>query len=166
MELTVNVFDKDNNEWVDLLGKASVKAMKEDFLKDKNEISLMKVTPFGTSEEQPNELFVPYDAEVLKNSGFSENSMKSQLSMYINDDTESLAEVLDINTGEGNFLLTRLGIFDCIVETIDSVGNKSQLRGKNYEIQQFDLQNAKEFTISYVFNDHAIPEKSYKYVKE
>lgn len=166
MELTVNVFDKEREEWQDLLGKAAVKALKEDFLANKNDISLMKV-PFTTSDGKTKELFVPYDAEVLKNSGFSEESMKRNLSMYINDDyTGSLAEVLDINTGEGNYLLTKLGVFDCIVDTVDKLGYKNQIRGKNYAIQSFELETAKEFTVSYIFNDHAIPEKQFKYVKE
>ena len=166
MELSVNVFDKEKQEWEDLFGKSAVKALKEDFLANKNEISLMKV-PFTTSEGETKELFVPYDAEVLKNSGFSEDSMKQNLSLYITDDyTDSLSQALDINTGEGNYYLSKLGIFDCIVETVDSLGQKNQLRGKNYEIQGLELRDAKEFTVSYVFNDHAIPEKQYKYVKE
>lgn len=165
MNLTVNAFDNEKQEWVDLLGKAAVKALKEDFLANKNEISLMKV-PFTTSEGEKRELFVPYDAEVLNNSGYSEESMSRLLSGYIYDDTEALSQALDINTGEGNYFLSMLGIFDCIVDTIDGEGYKHQIRGKNYELQQFELQNAKEFTVSYVFNDHAIPEKSYKYVKE
>lgn len=165
MNLTVNAFDNEKQEWVDLLGKAAVKALKEDFLANKNEISLMKV-PFTTSQGEEKELFVPYDAEVLKDSGFSESSMKNMLSMYITEDTESLSQAIDINTGEGNYLLSKLGIFDCIVETVDSLGQKNQLRGKNYEIQSLELRDAEEFTISYIFNDHAIPEKSFKYVKE
>lgn len=166
MELTINMFDKEKMEWVDLFGEAAVKALKEDFLKDKNEISLMKV-PFTTSQGEERELFVPYDAEVLKNSGFSESSMQNLLSTYIADDyTGSLSQALDINTGEGNYLLSKLGIFDCIVETVDSLGKRNELRGKNYEIQSFELRNAKEFTVSYVFNDHAIEEKSFKYVAE
>lgn len=166
MELTVNVFDKEKQEWEDLFGKSAVKALKEDFLANKNDISLMKV-PFTTSEGETKELYVPYDAEVLENSGFSEDSMKQNLSLYITDDyTDSLSQALDINTGEGNYYLSKLGIFDCIVETVDSLGQKNQLRGKNYEIQGLELRDAEEFTISYSFNDHAIPEKSYKYVKE
>lgn len=166
MNLTVNAFDNEKQEWVDLLGKAAVKALKEDFLANKNDISLMKV-PFTTSEGEKKELFVPYDAEVLKNSGFSEDGMKGILSPFITDDyTGALSEALDINTGEGNYLLSKLGIFDCIVETVDNLGNKNQIRGKNYAIQSFELESAKEFTVSYVFNDHAIPEKQYKYVKE
>ena len=164
MELTVNVYDKEREEWQDLFGKSAVKALKEDFLANKNDISLMKV-PFTTSDGKTKELFVPYDAEVLKNSGFSYVCMKRNLSMYITDDTEALSQALDINTGEGNYMLSMLGIFDCIVDTIDGGGYKHQIRGKNYEIQQFELQSAKEFTISYSFNDHAIPEKQYKYVK-
>ena len=166
MELTVNVYDEEKEEWKDLFGRSAVKALKEDFLANKNEISLMKV-PFTTSEGETKELYVPYDAEVLENSGFSEDSMKQNLSLYITDDyTDSLSQALDINTGEGNYYLSKLGIFDCIVETVDSLGQKNQLRGKNYEIQGLELRDAEEFTISYVFNDHAIPEKSYKYVKE
>ena len=166
MELTVNVYDKEREEWQDLFGKSAVKALKEDFLANKNEISLMKV-PFTTSEGETKELFVPYDKEVLNNSGFSEGSMKGLLSPYITDDyTDALSQALDINTGEGNYLLSKLGIFDCIVETVDSAGKRNELRGKNYEIQSLELRDAKEFTISYVFNDHAIPEKQYKYVKE
>lgn len=166
MELTVNVYDKEREEWQDLFGKSAVKALKEDFLANKNDISLMKV-PFTTSDGKTKELFVPYDAEVLKNSGFSEESMKQNLSLYITDDyTDSLSQALDINTGEGNYYLSKLGIFDCIVETVDSLGQKNQLRGKNYEIQGLELRDAEEFTVSYVFNDHAIPEKQYKYVKE
>ena len=166
MELTVNVYDEEKEEWKDLFGRSAVKALKEDFLANKNEISLMKV-PFTTSEGETKELYVPYDAEVLENSGFSEDSMKQNLSLYITDDyTDSLSQALDINTGEGNYLLSKLGIFDCIVETVDSLGQKNQLRGKNYEIQGLELRDAEEFTISYVFNDHAIPEKSFKYVKE
>lgn len=166
MNLTVNAFDNEKQEWVDLLGKAAVKALKEDFLANKNEISLMKV-PFTTSDGEERELFVPYDAEVLKNSGFDEEGMKQILSQYIVDDyTDALSQAIDINTGEGNYLLSKLGIFDCIVETVDSLGQKNQLRGKNYEIQSLELRDAEEFTISYIFNDHAIPEKSFKYVKE
>lgn len=166
MELTVNVYDEEKEEWKDLFGRSAVKALKEDFLANKNEISLMKV-PFTTSEGETKELYVPYDAEVLENSGFSEDSMKQNLSLYITDDyTDSLSQALDINTGEGNYYLSKLGIFDCIVETVDSLGQKNQLRGKNYEIQGLELRDAEEFTISYVFNDHAISEKSYKYVKE
>lgn len=166
MELTVNVYDKEREEWQDLLGKSAVKALKEDFLANKNDISLMKV-PFTTSEGEKKELYVPYDAEVLNNSGYSEKEMEEVLSGYIHDDyTQSLSEVLDINTREGNYYFSKLGIFDCIVETVDNLGNKNQLRGKNYEIKNSELLYAKEFTVSYVFNDHAIPEKSFKYVKE
>ena len=165
MELTINMFNEEKQVWEDLFGKSAVKALKEDFLANKNDISLMKV-PFTTSEGETKELFVPYDAEVLKNSGYSEESMSRMLSGYIYGDTEALSEALDINTGEGNYILSMLGIFDCIVDTIDGGGYKHQIRGKNYELQQFELQSAKEFTVSYVFNDHAIPEKSYKYVKE
>lgn len=166
INLTVKVFDNEKQEWEDLFGKSAVKALKEDFLAHKNEISLMKV-PFEKSNGETKELFVPYDAEVLKKSGDSENSIRSLLSQNIVDDyTESLSQALDINTGYGSYLLSKLGIFDCIVETVDSKGRKNQIKGKNYEISSFELRNAKEFTVSYVFNDHAIPEKSFKYVKE
>lgn len=166
MELSVNVFDKEKQEWEDLFGKSAVKALKEDFLANKNDISLMKV-PFTTSEGEKKELFVPYDAEVLNNSGFSENTMQTSLSQMIYEDNISaLSQAIDINDGYGNYLLSKLGIFDCIVDTVDEQGGKNQIKGKNYEIQQYELQSAKEFTVSYVFNDHAIPEKSYKYVKE
>lgn len=166
MNLTVNAFDNEKQEWVDLLGKAAVKALKEDFLANKNDISLMKV-PFTTSEGETKELYVPYDAEVLNNSGFSEFSMQQNLSQMIFDDnTGALSQAIDINDGYGNYLLSKLGVFDCIVDAVDELGNKKQIRGKNYEIQSYELQKAKEFTVSYVFNDHAIEEKSFKYVKE
>lgn len=166
MELTVNVFDNEKQEWEDLFGKSAVKALKEDFLANKNDISLMKV-PFTTSEGETKELFVPYDAEVLKNSGYTEFSMQQNLSQTIyGTDIEALSQALDINDGYDNYLLSKLGIFDCIVETVDEQGRTNQLRGKNYEIQNYELQKAEEFTISYVFNDHAIEEKSFKYVKE
>lgn len=166
MELTVNAFDNEKQEWVDLLGKAAVKALKEDFLANKNEISLMKV-PFTTSEGKEKELFVAYDAEVLKNSGYSVNAMQNTLNgMIYGTDIGALSQGIDINDEYGNYLLSKLGIFDCIVETVDSLGQKNQIRGKNYEIQSYELQKAEEFTVSYVFNDHAIEEKSFKYVKE
>ena len=166
MNLTVNAFDNEKQEWVDLLGKAAVKALKEDFLANKNDISLMKV-PFTTSEGETKELFVPYDKEVLNNSGFSEDTMQTSLSQMIYEDNIlSLSQAIDINDGYGNYLLSKLGIFDCIVDIVDEQGRKNQIKGKNYEIQQYELQSAKEFTVSYVFNDHAIPEKSFKYIKE
>ncbi|MCI2898622.1 hypothetical protein FH128_01575 [Staphylococcus hominis] len=158
MNLTVNAFDNEKQEWVDLLGKAAVKALKEDFMEDKGEIGIMYL-PFINSQGEEDKLPVAYDKNVVENSGLTHNSIKNIVYIENNKDYGSLSDVYNTSTTDGRYMLSFFGIFDCVVE--NHIGEKFKV--KNFEIDKFSINEDYSYTISYVFNGRAVEDKQFKH---
>lgn len=159
MELTVNVFDKEKQEWEDLFGKSAVKALERDYMKNKNEIGVMYF-PFINSEGNEDKLPIAYDKSIFEKNGLFENTLRNMVNIEDGKYYGSFADVYNTSTSEGRFILfSYFGVFDCIVE--NEYGDEYYI--KNYEIDKFSIGEHFNYTISYVFNGHAVEEKQYKH---
>lgn len=162
MELTINMFDKEKMEWVDLFGEAAVKALERDYMKDKNEIGVM-FFPFINAEGQEDKLPIAYDKSLFEKNGLYERTLRNIVYIEDNKDYGSFADVYNTSTSEGRYMLfAYFGVFDCVVET--SHGEKYYI--KNYEIDKFSIGDDMDYTISHAFNGRAVKEKQYKHIAE
>lgn len=160
MELTINMFDKEKMEWVDLFGETAVKALERDYMRNKNEIGVMYF-PFINAEGQQDKLPIAYDKSLFELNGLYESTLRNIAYIEDNKDYGSFADVYSTSTAEGRYILfSYFGVFDCVVE--NEYGQKYYI--KNYEIDKFSIGEDMNYTISHVFNGHAVEEKQFKHV--
>lgn len=169
------IYDKETNEWVELMAKPIakevVRIMKEDFMRNKSDIKLSEIT-YGNNDEFV--YFIAYQSNVSQSAIFNlEGTLPVILNDIINEKDEysqlSNKEILN-DTHAFNFI-EPLNTFNVIYK--DTFGN--EISTKNNELPQDPIDialrliksnNSGNFTISYTFNDNAIEDKQYKYVKE
>ena len=169
------IYDKENEQWIELMAKPIakevVRIMKEDFMYNKNEIKLLEI-PYGNENE-----FIYYIAYQSNVSESAISNVEDTLPFILNeilnkkDEYYKLSSKEILNNPDAFIFIEPLNTFSVIYK--DTFGN--EISTKNNELPQGLLNIALRFiknnisgnfTISYVFNDNAIEEKQYKYVKE
>ena len=175
MNAIPKIYDEQTNEWIELMAKPIAKEVinitKEDFMRNKNEIKLLEI-PYGNENEFI--YYIAYQSNVSESAIFNlEGTLPFILNDIINEKDEysqlSNKEILN-DTHAFNFI-EPLNTFNVIYK--DTFEN--EISTKNNELPQDPLDialhriknnNIGDFTISYVFNDNAIEDKQFKYVKE
>ena len=175
MKAIPKIYDKESEQWVELMAKPIaeevVRIMKEDFMRNKNEIKLLEI-PYGNENEFI--YYIAYQSNVSQSAIFNlEGTLPFILNDIINEKDEysqlSNKEILN-DTHAFNFI-EPLNTFNVIYK--DTFGN--EISTKNNELPQdpldialHSIKNNKtgNFTISYAFNDNPIVDKQYKYVEE
>lgn len=175
MNAIPKIYDEQTGEWVELMAKPIakevVRIMKEDFMHNKNEIKLLEI-PYGNENEFI--YYIAYQSNVSESAIFNlEGTLPFILNDIINEKDEysqlSNKEILN-DTHAFNFI-EPLNTFNVIYK--DTFGN--EISTKNNELPQDSLDIALHriknnklgnFTISYTFNDNAIEDKQFKYIKE
>lgn len=175
MNAIPKIYDKENEQWVELMAKPIaeevVRIMKEDFMRNKEDIKLSEI-PYGNNNELT--YFIAYQSNVNQSAIFNLEStlpfiLNDILNEKGNDTTLSNKEVL--NNADALSFIEPLNVFNVVYR--DTFGNEVTTRSN--ELPQ-DLMgvttkimknnNSGNFTISYTFNDNAIEDKQYKYIKE
>lgn len=169
------IYDKENEQWVELMAKPIakevVRIMKEDFMRNKEDIKLSEIT-YGNEDEF--RYFIAYQSNVSQSALFN---LESTLPFILNDilnkkDNYSALSNKDVlNDADALSFIEPLNVFNVVYR--DTFGNEVTTRsnelpqdligGISRSIKNNKLGN---FTISYIFNDNAIEDKQFKYVKE
>lgn len=175
MNAIPKIYDKENEQWVELMAKPIakevVRIMKEDFMRNKSDIKLSEIT-YGNNDEFV--YFIAYQSNVNQSVIFG---LESTLPLILNDilnkkDDYSLLTNRDVlNNNDALSFIEPLSVFDVVFK--DTLGNKVKTKSNELPQDFLDLtlnrvknNSVDNFTISYVFNDNAIEDKQYKYVEE
>lgn len=169
------IYDKENEQWVELMAKPIakevVRIMKEDFMRNKSDIKLSEIT-YGNNDEFV--YFIAYQSKVSQSAIFS---LESTLPFILNDilnkkDNYSALSNKDVlNDADALSFIEPLNTFYVVYK--DTFGNEvttksNELPQDLMSVTSRSIKNNKlgNFTISYTFNDNAIEDKQFKYVKE
>ena len=169
------IYDKENEQWVELMAKPIaeevVRIMKEDFMREKEDIILSEIT-YGNDNEFM--YYIAYQSNVNQSAIFN---LESTLPFVLNDilnkkDVYSALSNKDVlNDNDALSFIEPLNNFDVVYK--DTFGNEVATRNNELpqELIQLAIMSIKNnksgnFTISYTFNDNAIEDKQYKHVKE
>lgn len=175
MNAIPKIYDKENEQWVELMAKPIakevVRIMKEDFMRNKSDIKLLEIT-YGNNDEFV--YFIAYQSKVSQSALFN---LESTLPFILNDilnkkDNYSALSNKDVlNNADALSFIEPLNVFNVVYR--DTFGNEVTTRsnelsqdlmgGISHSIKNNKLGN---FTISYIFNDNAIEDKQFKYVEE
>lgn len=169
------IYDKENEQWVELMAKPIakevVRIMKEDFMHNKNEIKLLEI-PYGNNDEFV--YLIAYQSNVNQSAIFSlESTLPFILNDILNkkDNYSALSNKEVLNDADALSFIEPLNVFNVIYK--DTFGNEVTTRSNELpqdlmSVTSRSIKNNKlgNFTISYVFNDNAIEDKQFKYVKE
>lgn len=169
------IYDKENEQWVELMAKPIakevVRIMKEDFMRNKDDIKLSEIA-YGNENEFI--YFIAYQSNVNQSAIFS---LESTLPFILNDilnkkDNYSALSNKDVlNDADALSFIEPLNVFNVIYK--DTFGNEVTTRSNELpqdlmSVTSRSIKNNKlgNFTISYTFNDNAIEDKQFKYIKE
>lgn len=169
------IYDKENEQWVELMAKPIakevVRIMKEDFMRNKEDIKLSEIT-YGNEDEF--RYFIAYQSNVSQSALFN---LESTLPFILNDilnkkDNYSALSNKDVlNDADALSFIEPLNVFNVVYR--DTFGNEVTTRSNELpqdlmSVTSRSIKNNKlgNFTISYTFNDNAIEDKQYKYVEE
>lgn len=175
MNAIPKIYNEETNEWIELMAKPIAKEviqiMKEDFMRNKEDIKLSEIT-YGNENEFI--YFIAYQSNVNQSAIFS---LESTLPFILNDilnkkDSYSALSNKDVlNDTDALSFIEPLNVFDVVYK--DTFGNEVSTRSNELpqDLLGVTLRSIKNnrlgnFTISYTFNDNAIEDKQYKYVKE
>ena len=175
MNAIPKIYNEETNEWVELMAKPIAKEviqiMKEDFMRNKDDIKLSEIA-YGNENEFI--YFIAYQSNVNQSAIFS---LESTLPFILNDilnkkDSYSALSNKDVlNDADALSFIEPLNVFNVIYK--DTFGNEVTTRSNELpqdlmSVTSRSIKNNKlgNFTISYTFNDNAIEDKQYKYVKE
>lgn len=175
MNAIPKIYDKENEQWVELMAKPIaeevVRIMKEDFMHNKNEIKLLEI-PYGNENEFI--YYIAYQSNVSESAIFNlEGTLPFILNDILNkkDSYSALSNKDVLNDADVLSFIEPLNIFNVIYK--DTFGNEVKTRSNELPQELIDINsrsiknnNSGNFTISYVFNDNAIEDKQFKYVKE
>ena len=169
------IYDKENEQWVELMAKPIakevVRIMKEDFMRNKEDIKLSEIT-YGNEDEF--RYFIAYQSNVSQSALFN---LESTLPFILNDilnkkDNYSALSNKDVlNDADALSFIEPLNVFNVVYR--DTFGNEVTTRSNELpqdlmSVTSRSIKNNKlgNFTISYTFNDNAIEDKQFKYIKE
>lgn len=175
MNAIPKIYNEETNEWVELMAKPIakevVRIMKEDFMRNKSDIKLSEIT-YGNNDEFV--YFIAYQSKVSQSAIFS---LESTLPFILNDilnkkDNYSALSNKDVlNDADALSFIEPLNTFYVVYK--DTFGNEvttksNELPQDLMSVTSRSIKNNKSgnFTISYTFNDNAIEDKQFKYVKE
>ncbi|MDS3917526.1 hypothetical protein [Staphylococcus hominis] len=175
MNAIPKIYNEETNEWIELMAKPIAKEviqiMKEDFMRNKDDIKLSEIA-YGNENEFI--YFIAYQSNVNQSAIFS---LESTLPFILNDilnkkDSYSALSNKDVlNDNDALSFIEPLNIFNVIYK--DTFGNEVTTRSNELpqdlmSVTSRSIKNNKlgNFTISYTFNDNAIEDKQFKYVKE
>lgn len=168
------IYDKENEQWVELMAKPIakevVRIMKEDFMRNKSDIKLSEIT-YGNNDEFV--YFIAYQSNVNQSAIFSlEGTLPFILNEILNkkDNYSSLSSKDVLNDADALSFIEPLNVFNVVYK--DTFGNEVTTRSNELpqdlmKTTSYSIKNNKSgnFTISYTFNDNAIEDKQFKYVK-
>lgn len=174
MKAIPKIYDKEQEQWIELMAKPIaeevVRIMKEDFMRNKEDIKLSEIT-YGNENEF--KYYIAYQSNVNQSAIFNlENTLSFILNEILNKkDNYSILSNKDVlNDNDALSFIEPLNNFNVIYK--DTSGN--EVTTKNNELPQ-DLMGGisrsikndglDNFTISYTFNDNAIEDKQYKYIE-
>ena len=169
------IYDKENEQWVELMAKPIakevVRIMKEDFMRNKDEIKLLEI-PYGNEDEFI--YYIAYQSNVNQSAIFSlESTLPFILNEILNkkDNYTVLSKKDVLNDADALSFIEPLNTFNVVYR--DTFGNEVTTRSNELPQDLMittsrSIKNNKSgnFTISYTFNDNAIEDKQYKYVEE
>lgn len=175
MNAIPKIYDEQTNEWIELMAKPIakevVRIMKEDFMHNKNEIKLLEI-PYGNENEFI--YFIAYQSNVNQSAIFSlESTLPFILNEILNkkDHYSALSNKEVLNDADALSFIEPLNVFNVIYK--DTFGNEVTTRSNELphdlmSVTSRSIKNNKlgNFTISYTFNDNAIEDKQFKYIKE
>lgn len=175
MDAIPKIYDKQNEQWVELMAKPIakevVRIMKEDFMRNKSDIKLSEIT-YGNNDEFV--YFIAYQSNVNQSAIFSlEGTLPFILNEILNkkDNYSSLSSKDVLNDANALSFIEPLNVFNVVYK--DTFGNEVTTRSNELpqdlmKTTSYSIKNNKSgnFTISYTFNDNAIEDKQYKYIEE
>lgn len=175
MKAIPKIYDKENEQWVELMAKPIaeevVRIMKEDFMRNKSDIKLSEIT-YGNEDEF--RYYIAYQSNVNQSAIFSlEGTLPFILNEILNkkDNYSSLSSKDVLNDADALSFIEPLNVFNVVYK--DTFGNEVTTRSNELpqdlmKTTSYSIKNNKtgNFTISYAFNDNPIEDKQYKYVKE
>lgn len=169
------IYDKENEQWVELMAKPIakevVRIMKEDFMRNKDDIKLSEIA-YGNENEFI--YFIAYQSNVNQSAIFSlESTLPFILNEILNkkEHYSALSNKEVLNDADALSFIEPLNVFNVIYK--DTFGNEVTTRSNELpqdlmSVTSRSIKNNKlgNFTISYTFNDNVIEDKQYKYVEE
>ena len=169
------IYDTETEQWVELMAKPIAKEvveiMKEDFMRNKSDIKLSEIT-YGNDNEF--RYYIAYQSNINQSAIFSlESTLPLILNEILNkkDNYSALSNKDVLNDADALSFIEPLNVFDVVYK--DTFGNEIATRSNELpqdlmSVTSRGIKNNKSgnFTISYTFNDNAIEDKQYKYVKE
>ena len=175
MKAIPKIYDKEQGQWIELMAKPIaeevVRIMKEDFMRNKEDIKLSEIT-YGNDNEF--KYYIAYQSSVNQSAIFNlESTLPLILNEILNkkDNYTALSNKEVLNNADALSFIEPLNVFNVVFK--DTFGN--EVATKSNELPQ-DMINGTSniiksdksgnFTISYAFNDNAIEDKRYKYVDE
>ena len=175
MDAIPKIYDKQNEQWVELMAKPIakevVRIMKEDFMRNKEDIKLSEIT-YGNEDEF--RYFIAYQSNVSQSALFNlESTLPFILNDILNkkDNYSSLSSKDVLNDADALSFIEPLNVFNVVYK--DTFGNEVTTRSNELpqdlmKTTSYSIKNNKSgnFTISYTFNDNAIEDKQYKYIEE
>ena len=175
MNAIPKIYNEETNEWVELMAKPIaeevVRIMKEDFMRNKEDIKLLEIT-YGNENEF--KYFIAYQSNVIQSSIFNlEGTLPFILNEILNkkDVYYQLSNKDVLNDNDALSFIEPLNVFNVVYR--DTLGNEVTTRSNELpqelmSVTSLSIKNNKSgnFTISYTFNDNAIEDKQYKHVKE
>lgn len=175
MNAIPKIYDKENEQWVELMAKPIakevVRIMREDFMRNKSDIKLSEI-PYGNNNELT--YYIAYQSNVNQSAIFSlESTLPFILNEILNkkDNYSSLSSKDVLNDANALSFIEPLNVFNVVYK--DTFGNEVTTRSNELpqdlmSVTSRSIKNNKSgnFTISYTFNDNAIEDKQFKYVEE
>lgn len=174
MKAIPKIYDKEQEQWIELMAKPIaeevVRIMKEDFMRNKEDIKLSEIT-YGNENEFI--YFIAYQSNVNQSTIFSlEGTLPFILNEILNkkDNYSSLSNKDVLNDADALSFIEPLNVFNVVYK--DTFGNEVTTRSNELpqDLMKTTLYSIKtnksgNFTISYTFNDNAIEDKQYNFEK-
>ena len=175
MNAIPKIYKEQTNEWIELMAKPIaeevINIMKEDFMRNKEDIKLSEIS-YGNEDEF--RYYIAYQSNVNQSAIFSlEGTLPFILNEILNkkDNYSSLSNKDVLFDADALSFIESLNVFNVVYK--DTFGNEVTTRSNELPQDLINttshiIKNNKSgnFTISYTFNDNAIEDKQYKYVKE
>lgn len=175
MNAIPKIYDEENEQWIELMAKPIaeevVRIMKEDFMRNKEDIKLSEIA-YGNENEFI--YFIAYQSNVNQSAIISlESTLPFILNEILNkkDNYSALSNKEVLFDADALSFIEPLNVFNVVYK--DTFGNEVTTRSNELPQDLINttshiIKNNKSgnFTISYTFNDNAIEDKQYKYVKE
>ncbi|NMK81864.1 hypothetical protein HHM21_03710 [Staphylococcus capitis] len=175
MNAIPKIYNEQTNEWIELMAKPIaeevINIMKEDFMRNKEDIKLSEIS-YGNEDEF--RYYIAYQSNVNQSAIFSlEGTLPFILNEILNkkDNYSSLSNKDVLFDADALSFIEPLNVFNVVYK--DTFGNEVTTRSNELPQDLINttshiIKNNKSgnFTISYTFNDNAIEDKQYKYVKE